>query len=381
MIVTAGKTNVSVYFYIVQDASGTSPGEPVTGLLFSDIETGGNAHYMRQGAAAVDVTPVVTIASASTAHADGSFILVDDTNMPGLYRFDVPDAAFATGVDQVVIQLVVASAKNAVCAPIMVDLTDVDLRDSVRAGLTALPNAAAEAAGGLFTRGTGAGQINQDANGRADVNAVAWNELSTIALPATPTNITAATGVVLSGVTHTGAVIPSVTTVTGNVNGTVAGVTPAAAGAQMDLVNAPNATAITAINSGMATTANVSAVETDTQDIQSRLPAALTGAGSIKADILAISGSTVAADTLEASMLATISGTLTSFTNSTTVVDTGLTAIAPTNEMLTGRVIVFYTDTGKYEAARITAYTASTGTLTVTTLASTVTGTASYVIV
>lgn len=36
---------------------------------------------------------------------------------------------------------------------------------------TALPNAAAEAAGGLYTRGTGAGQINQDGNGRVDSNA------------------------------------------------------------------------------------------------------------------------------------------------------------------------------------------------------------------
>jgi hypothetical protein len=35
---------------------------------------------------------------------------------------------------------------------------------------TALPAAAAEAAGGLYTRGTGAGQINQDTNGRVDVN-------------------------------------------------------------------------------------------------------------------------------------------------------------------------------------------------------------------
>jgi hypothetical protein len=40
-------------------------------------------------------------------------------------------------------------------------------------GLTALPNAAAEASGGLYTRGTGAGQINQDANGRIDVNVAA----------------------------------------------------------------------------------------------------------------------------------------------------------------------------------------------------------------
>jgi hypothetical protein len=46
----------------------------------------------------------------------------------------------------------------------------VNLNDSVRAGLTALPNAAAEAAGGLYTRGSGAGQINQQANGQLDAN-------------------------------------------------------------------------------------------------------------------------------------------------------------------------------------------------------------------
>lgn len=148
MIVTAGSTNVSVYYYIVQDASATSPGEPVTGLLFSDIETGGSASYVRQGAARTDLT-LITLASASAAHSDGGFILVDDTNMPGVYRCDYPDAAFATGVDQVFCSIVIASANNAVAAPIAIDITDVDLRDSVRGGMTSLPNAAADAAGGL----------------------------------------------------------------------------------------------------------------------------------------------------------------------------------------------------------------------------------------
>lgn len=40
-------------------------------------------------------------------------------------------------------------------------------------------------------------------------------------------------------------------------------------------------------------------VETDTQDIQSRLPAALTGGGNMKADALALSGDTTAADNAE----------------------------------------------------------------------------------
>jgi hypothetical protein len=148
MIVTAGKTNVSIFVYFVDDDGGTAPGEPTTGLLFSDIETGGSASYARQGGARVDFT-LITLASASAVHADGGFILVDDTEMKGVYRLDIPDAAFITGVDQVVIQLRTAAAKNCIMHPVLVDITDVDLRDNVRAGLTSLPNAIPDSAGGL----------------------------------------------------------------------------------------------------------------------------------------------------------------------------------------------------------------------------------------
>ena len=126
MIVTAGKTNVSAYFYIVGDSSHASPGEPVTGLLYSDIETGGSASYMRQGAARTDLTLVTQ--TAAGAHTDGGFVQVDATNMPGVYRCDYPDAAFATGVDEVVLSIVVASANNAIAAPIKCQIADFDLR-------------------------------------------------------------------------------------------------------------------------------------------------------------------------------------------------------------------------------------------------------------
>ncbi len=160
MIVTAGSTDRSVYFYIVGDAGHATPGEPITGLLYSDIETGGSASYARQGAARVDLT-LITLASASAAHSDGGFILVDDTNMPGVYRCDYPDAAFATGVDEVLLQLVVTAAKNAVAAPLKVQITDVDLRDAVRGGMTALPNAAADAAGGLVISDDGGSTLTR----------------------------------------------------------------------------------------------------------------------------------------------------------------------------------------------------------------------------
>lgn len=56
----------------------------------------------------------------------------------------------------------------------------------------------------------------------------------------------------------------------------------------------------TTLNLSGTTVKTATDVETDTQDLQSRLPAALTGAGNIKADVIAISGDTAAADNLEA---------------------------------------------------------------------------------
>ncbi len=106
----------------------------------------------KDGAALASITPVVT------ELANGLYSLAlttTHTNTLGDFAMHIT----GTGADATdVIMQVVAYA----------------VTDGVRLGLTALPNAAAEASGGLYTRGTGAGQINQDANGRVDINAKAW---------------------------------------------------------------------------------------------------------------------------------------------------------------------------------------------------------------
>ena len=85
--------------------------------------------------------------TANGAHSDGGFVAVDGTNAPGLYRLDLSDAVVATGVDSVVVTL--KGAANMVPVNFQIQLVGLDLMDSVRGGLTALPNAAADAAGGL----------------------------------------------------------------------------------------------------------------------------------------------------------------------------------------------------------------------------------------
>lgn len=66
------------------------------------------------------------------------------------------------------------TASGAETLDFLAQVVAYDMADAVRLGLTALPNANAEASGGLYTRGSGAGQITQDANGRINVNVTAY---------------------------------------------------------------------------------------------------------------------------------------------------------------------------------------------------------------
>ncbi|MCH8292398.1 hypothetical protein IH992_15005 [Candidatus Poribacteria bacterium] len=163
-LIKKGSTNISVELYIIDNSDGT----PELGVLFNTA--GIDLNYRRDDAVVTSITEA-TLAALTTAHTDGGFLEVAN----GRYRFDLPDAAFATGVSQITIG---GTVTGMVVLPITIQLVDFDPDDVVRMGLTALPNVIVEGAGGLFTRGTGAGQINQSANGQIDVNAERLNNVA-----------------------------------------------------------------------------------------------------------------------------------------------------------------------------------------------------------
>lgn len=117
--VTPDATDQTEYFYIVEDVGGTNPGEPKTGLTHSNIDA---AYYTRTRAVAVQIGSLSTLAAANTAHTDGGFKEIDSTNQPGVYRFDPPDAAYASNAAEVIISLKVAGASNAIARPVKVIL-------------------------------------------------------------------------------------------------------------------------------------------------------------------------------------------------------------------------------------------------------------------
>ena len=99
----AGSVDMSIPVILRTAADNTG----TTGKVFGDV----TASYWRQGGIRVDI-PAVTLAAVNSAHNDGGFIEVDAANMAGSYRFDLPDAAIATGADWVVITIKVAASYN-----------------------------------------------------------------------------------------------------------------------------------------------------------------------------------------------------------------------------------------------------------------------------
>ena len=186
--------------------------------------------------------------------------------------------------------------------------------------------------------------------------------------PATATNITAATGVTLAAVTHTGAVIPTVTTLTGHT---------AQTGDSFARLGAPAGASVSADIA--AVKSETASIQSDTNDIQTRLPAALTGAGNMKSDALAINGNTTSAAVLAILNGNTVvyQGTVTGAATTTTLIDSGLTQAG--TDWWKGRIIIF-TSVITLQATDITAFDPATDKLTFTAVTSAPTG-ASYVII
>lgn len=97
--ITAGSTSVSLRALLRKTSDHTEQ----TGKVAADM----TLSYWRQGGVRVAVA-ATNLAAVDSAHSAGGVKEVDTTNMPGDYRIDWPDAAFATGADWVELAVKVA---------------------------------------------------------------------------------------------------------------------------------------------------------------------------------------------------------------------------------------------------------------------------------
>lgn len=161
-----------------------SPG--FTGLVYNS--SGITCYYIRKGQSSTTSITLAagtlgTYVNSGSAGSGGGLIAIDATNMPGAYQLSVPNLALGAGATAVIIWI--RGVANMADVRIEIELTANSNQDAVRGGMTALPNNNAEAAGGLYTRGSGTGQINQNANGQVDTNLTTWKGTAPASLSST----------------------------------------------------------------------------------------------------------------------------------------------------------------------------------------------------
>jgi hypothetical protein len=93
----SGNTSLVEYINITQ----SNYGLPLSGLTYNS--SGLTAYYIRPGGAPTAIT--LNNQTTTGAFVSGGFVAVDGTNMPGLYRIDIPNAVFAPGVTKATVYL------------------------------------------------------------------------------------------------------------------------------------------------------------------------------------------------------------------------------------------------------------------------------------
>jgi hypothetical protein len=150
--IVAGATSQSVNVFI-QDSSSTT-GAGLSGLVFNSTSLIAYYSFTGTNAGSTAIT-LATLAAVGSAYSSGGFKEIDATNMKGLYRLDLPNAALAGSKGRCVTVYLSGATNMAPCV-LEIELTGWDNQDATRGGLSALPNANAAAAGGLWILGTNA---------------------------------------------------------------------------------------------------------------------------------------------------------------------------------------------------------------------------------
>jgi hypothetical protein len=389
----AGATSQSDLIFI-QDSSSTT-GAGLSGLVFNT--SGLTAYYTFAGANATAVAiTLATLAAVNSAWSSGGFKEIDATNMKGWYRFDIPNAALAASKGQVV-GIHFQGATNMAPLAVAYQLTGWNNQDGVRGGLTALPNAAANAAGGLPISTAGAldlDEMNVDIEAiqtstagltytvanQVDVNVLDWKSATAPAMTGdsfarlgAPAGASVSADIAAVKVDTAAVKVQTdklAFTVANQVDSNVidwkGAAAPAMTGDAFARLGAP---------AGASVSADVAAVKTDTAAVKVQTDKmTFTVANVIDANALRINGVALAAQALAQSASSICWGTCSGGTTTTAVVSTlnNPSSLGATGQLI-GRTIIFPGNTGsanlESQASNITnSTTGATPTLTFTAM-------------
>ena len=128
--ITKGSSQFTALVNLLQDNSGTNPGDPLTGITST---ASGLVCYYKSGATGAVTSLSLTTLASTDAFSIGGFAQLSSANMPGAYRLDLSTTLFSSGdnVGQVLLSGYVDLAAHAV----HVKFTDLDFYSSMQTEL------------------------------------------------------------------------------------------------------------------------------------------------------------------------------------------------------------------------------------------------------
>lgn len=186
--IVAGATSVSVPIFLQNSSVSTGAGLTGFAPAGGSILSGLTAYYSFLGSLAGSVAISLTApAAVNSAWGSGQLVEIDATHMTGVARFDVPNAVLAAAKGRTVV-IKFSGGTNVADCTLEIELTGWDNQDSIRGGLTALPNTACTSNASLITSGSGADQLTVS-GGIASSDAKKINAVSTASVTTVNANV------------------------------------------------------------------------------------------------------------------------------------------------------------------------------------------------
>jgi len=281
----------------VQDSASTTGGGK-TGIAYN--ASGLTAYYVRPGGSATAIT--LATQTVTGAWSSGGWVEVDATNLPGIYRFDIPNAVFASGVDHAVVMLKGASGM----APVSLEYQLVGF-DPSTAWLTTTQTAQAvwNATASTYNTAGSMGEAGQKLTGYSLASSQTFSTTGAVG------SVTGSVGSVTGSVGSVTGAVGSVTGAVGSVTGAVGSVTGAVTvGTNNDKTGYALSTGGVSAVAGKVwdepytshTTANTFGARILLTTVDNR-PADVGTSNHIQANVHAIVDSTVAASELSGALL------------------------------------------------------------------------------
>lgn len=194
MLISYKRSQTSVVLRVKILNSSVTTGAGLTGLTFSssgliistiaDNESTATA-YTVAGSTIETISTLGTFATPTATKC--RFKEVDSTNHKGIYEIQIDNARFAVSNAKSLL-VSISGATNAAETDAVIPLTDMDPYDTVRGGMTALPNTACTGNASLITSGSGTDQITVS-GGVASADAKKINAVSTSSVTTVSANV------------------------------------------------------------------------------------------------------------------------------------------------------------------------------------------------